>query len=188
MDMIIVVVAVALVTAGIAAAARRATVPRTDEGGYLLQYGAVMRLCAVGLPVLILFGMGLLLLQHPVTSREDVVAVVSLLIFFGFLLGYGVIEGLTVKVWVGPSGIRGTSGWRGYRKYTWAEISRIRYSPLSGWFKVEAPGKAPLRVHGWISGILEFQQMFMRHLPEDRWREAHARALEDRRIPVPGRD
>jgi hypothetical protein len=77
-------------------------------------------------------------------KNDDLYSVFFLFGFFGLFAIYLHIEFFTVKIWVGSTGVRGTSGWRGKREYTWDQISKITYSPLSMWFKISSFNMPPL--------------------------------------------
>jgi hypothetical protein len=87
-----------------------------------------------------------------------------------------------VKIWVGQTGVRGTSGWRGKREYTCDEISKITYSPLSMWFKVSSPNTPPLRIHAMITGVNKFQAQYMKNMPENKWKSAYDKFNQDKRV------
>lgn len=168
-------IAVSVVMGLLFAASRRAKPLKTIDGGYLLQYAGAIKAFAV-LFIIIAVGFPIYMLLHtPIKDQGDLIAAVLIVVLFIAFSVCFFIEFFTVKIWVGPSGIRATSGWRGRRDYQWHEVRRITYSSSTAWFKIVFGGKKPLRVHRMISGIDRFQEIITEKLPEIIW----ASALED---------
>ena len=153
-------------------AARRAKPIPTTDGGYLLQYAAVIKGFVAILILIVIGGMGFALLNIPIRRDSDIYAMgmMSAMALLGVI--YLSIEYFTVRVWVGPNGIIGTSGWRGKREYRWDEIKRITYSPSSMLFLINSPGKPSLRVSAMLSGMDTFSQFCAKYLPAEVWAEA----------------
>lgn len=164
------------------AAAGRAKPIETEDGGYFLEYAKAIKGFGIGFILLTLGGLVFLLFQAPIKDKGDLYSVFFLLGFFGLFAIYFYIEFFTVKIWVGPTGVRGTSGWRGKREYTWDQISKITYSPLSMWFKISSSNIPPLRIHAMITGVDKLQAQYMQNLPEEKWKSAYNNFNKDKRV------
>lgn len=162
--------------------ARRAKPIETEDGGYLLEYAKAIKGFGIGLSLLILGGLIFLLFKSPIKDADELYADIFIFGLFILFTIYFNIEFFTVKIWVGPKGVHGTSGWRGKREYTWDQISRITYSPLSMWFKISAPSMPSLRIHAMITGLDEFQAQYMKNMPVEKWKSAYDNFNQDKRV------
>jgi len=50
------------------------------------------------------------------------------------------------------------------------------------WFKVTSSNSPPLRIHALISGIDNFQKLYIEKLPEEKWIKAHEKFRQDKRV------
>ena len=168
--------------AALMAAARHVQARETEDGVYLLEYAKALKVFGIIMPIVPFSLIIIVLIRDSISDTKDLylaILVITLLILFVI---YFYIELFTVKVWVGRTGIRGTSGWRGYREYKWNQISKITYSKWSMWFKILSEGKKSLRIHAMISGIDKFQEHYIRYLPEEKWNSAHEKYYDDDRV------
>lgn len=172
MDKILIAAIVPVVIGLLFAAAGKAKPIETEDGGFLIEYAKALKIFGFALPGVMLVGLVVMLFFSPIKDSGDAIAVAGLFAFMGLFAVYFYIEFYTVKIHVGPNGIRGTSGWRGKREYTWDEIDNITYSNNSMWFKLIAKDKAPLRIHAMISGINKVLSHFEKHMPQEKWIEA----------------
>lgn len=175
-------VAVAIILSILFAASRRAKPIKTTDGGYFLQYATSIKAFGIGLIVLIIGGLTYVSLNTPIKDNGDLVAAVFTFVIFLIIALYFYVEFFTVKIWVGPFGIRGTSGWLGKREYQWHEIKKITYSPVFRWFIVSSSNKNQLRVSAMITGVDKFQEIFKEHLPKLIWISAQQKYDKDKRF------
>ena len=178
----LIVIIVPIILGLMFSAAKKAQAIETEDGMYLLEYARPIKYFAVGFTLLTFAGLTWLAFNMPIKKPDDLYVLIGLFVFLGLFAAYFFIEFFTVKIWVGPEGIRGTSGWRGLREYRWQEISRVSYSPSSMWFTVTAPGKASLRIHALISGLDKFQVFCNQHLAESTWAAASDKFKQDKRV------
>jgi hypothetical protein len=155
---------------------------QNDLGEFVLRYSPVIKWSCMGLIIFASLGLTFLLLKNPITDDGDFIAVISMFVALALFGLYFYIEFFTVKILVSENGIRGTSGWRGKREYSWSDIDEITYSAMSMWFKVSAKDKAPLRIHAYISGIDTFQKYYTENMPEKKWSKAHEVFSQDKRV------
>jgi hypothetical protein len=123
-----------------------------------------------------------LFVKEPIQDNGDNIAAAIIFILFTVIVLYFYIEIFTVKIWISPLGIKGTSGWRGRREYQWNEIEKITYSRTFMWFKVSARNKTPLRVSALISGLDQFQDFFKKNVPKLMWVSAEKEFSQDKRF------
>ncbi|HEX5057029.1 MAG TPA: hypothetical protein VFX02_11080 [Gammaproteobacteria bacterium] len=173
---------VSIVIGLLASAAGKAKPKINVNGMYVLEYPKLIKGFAVGISVFCIGGLVLLALFVPIKDDGDKWAMIFLFLFAFLFAVYFYIEFFTVKILVGPTGIEGTSGWRGKRKYSWSDIEKITYSPVTMWFKITAHDKTPLRIHAWIGGLQQFQKCFIENLPEEKWLSAHEKFMKDGRV------
>jgi len=162
--------------------AKNAKPIEAGNGDILLTYSTTIKWFCVGLSI---FGLGFFSyigVTMPLETESDKYAFAGVIAMLLLGLLYFYIEFFTVKIILRKSGISGTSGWRGFREYVWTEIDHISYSPRSMWFTISASNKAPLRVHGLITGIDIFQDHVMSNLPKDKWVMAYNNAQKDQRV------
>jgi hypothetical protein len=179
---IIIAVVVTIVLGLLFKVAKNSKAIKTADGEYVLRYSSIIKWFCMGLIMFATVGLTAILLKNPIKDDGDFTAVVSM---YGALLLFGAyfyIEFFTVEILVSDAGIKGTSGWRGKRQYRWDEIDSISYSPTSMWFKVTSSKTPPLRIHALISGIDNFQRLYIEKLPEGKWIKAHEKFGQDKRV------
>jgi hypothetical protein len=163
-------------------ASKRAKPIKTTDGGYLLQYSTAIKTFAIGFILLAVGFLTFLFVKEPIQDNGDFIAAILIFILFTIIVLYFYIEIFTVKIWVSPLGIKGTSGWRGQREYRWPEIEKITYSRVFMWFKVSARNKSPLRVPALISGVDQFRDFFKENVPKLMWVSAEKEFSQDKRF------
>jgi hypothetical protein len=143
-----------------------------DEHWTLIEYSDGLKAFGLFLPGSALLGLTVVLFLFPIKDIADALSFAGLFSFFGLLAIYFYIEFFTVKIQIGPKGVKGNSMWRGRRVYTWSEIENISFSHSSMWFTLTAKEKPPLRIHAMIPGINQVLLHFEEYLPQDKWIKA----------------
>lgn len=170
-SILVTVIFVPLILGFLLRAARIAKPIKTADNGYLLQYATTIKVFAVIFILLLLSGLLFLLLKFPssLNIKKDPLPVIFIIGMIITIALYFYIEFFTVKIWVGPAGIRGTSGWRGKREYTWQEIDEISYSSQFMMFKISSKNKTPIRVSALLSGLDMLRKFYTENLPQEKW-------------------
>lgn len=182
MNSVLIYLAVPLILSILYGASKRAKPIKTTDGGYLLQYSHAIKTFGIGFILLAVGFLIFLFVKEPIQDNGDFIAAAIIFILFTSIVLYFYIEIFTVKIWVSPLGIKGTSGWRGQREYQWQEIEKITYSRVFMWFKVSARNKRPLRVSALISGVDQFQDFFKENVPKLVWVSAQKEFSQDKRF------
>ncbi len=162
--------------------AKNSKATKTTDGGYVLRYSETIKWSCMGLVIFGTVGLTYLIFKHPIKDEGDLIAIISMYSALALFGAYFYIEFFTVKILISENGIKGASGWRGAREYSWGEINKITYSPTSMWFKISSEEIPPLRIHALITGVEIFQKYYIENLPEEKWIKAHEKFGQNKRV------
>jgi hypothetical protein len=156
-----------LLVLGLAAAVARAG-PKVDEQArtFTVEYSWLIKgiglVTGLGMPLLVI---GLMFVVRFRTER-DVYAAGGLLLFFGLLGGWLLLESMRVRVVVSEQGVVGYSPWRAVRSFRWDEVKQVYFSQTSN-FVIVGPGGKKIKVNVLLTGVRELCLAFKRFLPPE---------------------
>jgi len=159
---ILVPVVTALVMSALLRSAWR-PVPPSADGSMRLRYGRGMTALAVCMLLCAVFFAGVALVTPP-RDRGEVVALVGLLVAFGFGGTYFLAEARTAGVHVTNHGLVATGAWRSPRSLAWKDVARVHFSRGWGYLVLAGRDGRKLRVSPMLNGFVPFLDVLVERL------------------------
>jgi hypothetical protein len=167
-------VAVALFLGGLATLAKRP--PKLDPKSrtIVLEHSWLLKglglVAGLGMPLLVL----VLVLVIGFKKPSDALAAGGLLLFFGLLGGWLLLESMGVRVLLSEEGIEGRSPWRGTRFIPWDEVKEVKFSQAMSWFVVVGRRRDKVRVSMLLVGTQYFVEAVKEYLDPERYEKAES--------------
>jgi hypothetical protein len=89
-------------------------------------------------------------------APQDRLPVLHMILLFGLLAAYLLLESFCVRVVFSPEHIQAFSPWRKNRKFRWEEITGVAFSPMARWHRVSTRAQGHIRLHEFKSGVPDF--------------------------------
>ena len=144
----------------------RKPVPVLPDGSVLVRYGTWMVVVGVACGVVMPLALVAVAVTAGFRNPEDPYYFGGMVVFFGLLGWWVLLEGLKRRVVVSNSGLVASSPWRGEPvRLAWAQIARINFSPIAGQLVFGDGAGAKIRVGTMMSGLDQLIALSRRHAP-----------------------